>query len=806
MPATTTLEIILRAKDEASAKVDKISKKFKNFGSAATSAGKKVGFVSVPLALVVGKAIQTAAAFDDVIKTVLGTAKAGGAAAEELKLLEDIALEFGQKGVFGAQQVATAMLDMVRDGLKPAQIAGGQLKAVYDLSAAAGEELAASQIALSDTMQAFGFRIEEINRVQAVFTGIMFATPAVLNEVAESMKKAAPIASSLGVAVEDLGVVIGLMADAGIRGSEAGTALRRGLINLAAPTGGAEQALAGLGVSLFDSEGEMRGLLKVVGELRSSTVDLTTEQRAIALSTIFGARAVAAWSIVLDASEESVADLEKGVRKMGVATEIAEFRVAGISGSLKKLKATIEVASIAMVKEFEPAIIAITGFLKKMFERFAALSPETKKWIGIIAIAVIALSPLLIIIGLMASGIGALIPVIAGFIGIMGAMIPVVGAVSLPLIAIIAIVAALAAVAFLVIKNWEKISTFFSELWDQVKIFFSEGIEGIKIIVSEWIAGAIETITAAWNSIMNFLSEIWDGIKNIFKIAGEGIVEIIKLFFTGLFEVWKFGLNFIIGLVAVALDALIPNWEEKLQTMVDMARTMWQAVKKFFQSGISLAAKIANAGAIKVIRIFTALKNIAMAIFGALRDFLRAVWSAIVEFTLARWNELKDFLIPIINTIASFIGNRINDAKNIWSSAVNIMRSVTETVFNAIQSKIEKVISFITDKIEAAKTAFETAKRIATAPIRGVTGFIGAALERGAQITGVKDAVIDPSGRIVSTNPRDFIIATQDPKSLAGGGLQIVFSGNVFADDKEAFANELGDIIIRRLNLQMRIA
>ena len=415
--ANTNINIVINALDKTAGAFKAMEGRMKGIADRMGAIGSQMSMaVTAPLTIAGGMAVKTAAQFDEVSRTVRGLAVAGGVAEEGIKQLNDMAIEFGKKGIFGPTEVMRAMEDMIRDGMKPAEIAGGRLKGVYTMAAAGAVDMATAQIILSDTMTAYGATVEETTRYVDALVGVTLETPAVMRDLSETMKYVAPVAAGLSVDIEELSGMIGILAEHGIRGSMAGTALRRSFINLSSPTAEAKELMSELNIQVFDSEGRMKSMVEVVTEISKGLEGMSEKQRMATLETIFGARAVTAWMGLVEAGPEALAKMTEAVAQQGRAKEVAEERQEGLAASLKKIGALWEVISVKVMPVFAEVLGYIAEKLKVVVNWFVGLNAETKKAIVIIAMLAAALGPLLVALSVLIKACLTLKTAISGII------------------------------------------------------------------------------------------------------------------------------------------------------------------------------------------------------------------------------------------------------------------------------------------------------------------------------------------------------------------------------------------------------
>ena len=298
--------------------IDKtVGQNFRNVGNYSSAfQGLRKGLVSTVGALgLAGGAIQAVTRalsesfkiFSNFGLAVSKVEAVSGATKDEIAALKDEAKLLGSTTEFTASQVANLQLNFARGGFSPDEIQG-VTKATLDLATATGSTLdEASRVAASN-IRAFGLSSDDTEKFVNTLTTTLNRSNQQLGDFAEASKVFAPTAKLLGISVEEASATIGILADNGLRGTDATTALASSLTRLADDTKQYSKAAEGLGVEVFNQQGEFVGLAQLIENLSEVTADYTDEQRAAAISQIFGQRAIKQVSTLLDAQKEVVTE------------------------------------------------------------------------------------------------------------------------------------------------------------------------------------------------------------------------------------------------------------------------------------------------------------------------------------------------------------------------------------------------------------------------------------------------------------------------------------------------------------------
>ena len=433
---------------------------FSRMGSAMTNFGNKLtvlgtgavnlgstltGAVTTPLVGIGVAAMTTFGNFEQQMNRVKAISGATGGQFDQLK---QRAVELGASSVFSASEVAQAMENMASAGMNVNDIYSASA-GVMDLAAVSGRDMGLAAEAVASAMNQFGIAGENATHVADVYAKAAADTNAETVDMAEAMKYAGPVMSSLNSSFEETAAAIGIMSNAGIKGSQAGTTLRTAMQRLAAPTDVASKLMQSLGISAYNSEGQMKPISELLPHLQERLSGLSEEQRNNALNTLFGKESLSGMLALLDSAGPEFDGVVSGLQNSnGAAKEMADTMNSGLSGSIENLKGKLETAAITVSERFAPYIEKLADKIGELTEWFTNLSEEQQdqiiKW-GLVAAAA---GPALVVFGKVAgalgttfkalgtvsSGIGKLVgkvaPLVAKFAGMETAAVGATGATS----------------------------------------------------------------------------------------------------------------------------------------------------------------------------------------------------------------------------------------------------------------------------------------------------------------------------------------------------------------------------------------
>lgn len=302
-----------------------------------------------------------------------------GSTESDLGRLSQKALELGANTKFSATESAEALQYMAMAGWKTEDMLDG-ITGVMNLASASGEDLAMVSDIVTDSLTAFGLQASESGRLADVLAAASSNANTNVAMLGESFKYVAPVAGALGYNIEDTSVALGLMANAGIKASQAGTSLRTFLTNLAAPTANSSKAIKDLSINLEDSQGKMLPLSNVLQQLRSSFTNLTEAQKAQYAEMLAGKEGMSGLLAIVNASESDFNKLTNSINNSAGASErMANKMQDNLQGSLTRLKSTSEAIGISFAQVLMPSVIKIIDKLQSLADVVLNLDDGQKK-------------------------------------------------------------------------------------------------------------------------------------------------------------------------------------------------------------------------------------------------------------------------------------------------------------------------------------------------------------------------------------------------------------------------------------------
>lgn len=672
------------------AKIDEVGQKMESVGNSIAGAGKSM----MPLTLAIGgvgtAAVKTAADFDAGMSQV---AAISGATGDDLEALRDKAREMGSKTKFSASEAASAMEYMAMAGWKTGDMLGG-IEGIMNLAAASGENLATTSDIVTDALTAFGLSAEDSGHFADILAAASSNANTNVSMMGETFKYCAPIAGALGFSAEDTAEAIGLMANAGIKSTQAGTALRTIMNNLTGEVKISGKAIGDVTIATTNADGSMRDLSDILADCRTAFSGLSESEKAQAAETLVGKNAMSGFLALMNAAPEDIDKLSNAIDNCdGTAESMAATMQDNLAGQLTILKSQLEELAISFGEILMPAIRSIVSHIQGFIDKLNGMDESQKKAIITIGLVVAAIGPLLVIIGTVISKVGV---AMQGFVklagafnkikaaasagtGIFGKLGAAIGGVSAPVLAVVAVIAVLVA-AF--VHLWNTNEGFREAIlgtWEKIKTTVSNFVEGIRERLAALgisFSDIAETIKAIWNGLCAVLAPIFEGAFNAIANVLQTVLGVIT------------------GILDVFIGLFTGNWEQVWTGVKEIFSSIWEGIKGAFQNAIDTIRGIADA----VLGWFGTSWN---DVWSSVKAFFEGIWNGIASFFSGIWNGIQNTVTTVLNAIKSVITTVWNAIKTTITTVLNGIKTTVTSVWNAIKSTVASVLDGIKSTVSS---------------------------------------------------------------------------------------------------------
>lgn len=673
--------------------------KLKTVGDNVTNVGKKFMPVTLGVVGLGTAAVKTAADFDSAMSKV---AAVSGATGSDLEALRDKAREMGEKTKFSASEAAEAMNYMAMAGWKTEDMLSG-IEGVMNLAAASGEDLATTSDIVTDALTAFGLTAKDSGHFADILAAASSNANTNVSMMGETFKYCAPIAGALGFSAEDTAEAIGLMANAGIKGSQAGTSLRTIMNNLSGDVTICGSAIGEVTIATTNADGSMRDLSDILADCRTAFSGLSESEKAAAAESLVGKNAMSGFLALMNAGEADINKLSSAIDNCdGSAASMAETMNDNLAGQLQILKSQLEELAISFGELLMPAIRTIVGWIQKFVDWLNSMDEGTRKVIVTIALVAAAIGPVLIIVGKVISAVGTimtLVPKLAGVINAAKGVFAAFNAVCAanPYVLIIAAIVALVAAFIYLWNNCEEFRQFWIDLWESIKEIAIAVWEALKAFFKAAWEAIMTTATTVWNAIKDFFSGLWEGIKNIFTT----VVNAISTFLT---TAWN--------------------------TIKNTVTTVWNAIKTFFTTvwnGIkSVITTVVNAISTFLSSAWNGIKTAITTVLNAIKTAVTTVWNGIKNTITTIVNGIKNAVTTAWNNIKTAVSNAANaiktGVKNAFNAMLNGIKNICGNIYGAVKGGFDKAIGFIKG---LASQAFQWGADFIGGIVNGIKSMIG---------------------------------------------------------------------------------
>lgn len=734
----------------ALSKIDVAGKKMETVGNSIAGAGKKMMGVTTVIGGVGVAAVKTAADFDSAMSQV---AAVSGATGKDFDALRNKAREMGAKTKFSATEAAEAMNYMAMAGWKTEDMLDG-IEGVMNLAAASGEDLATTSDIVTDALTAFGLSAKDSGH----FADILAATSSNANTnvsmMGETFKYCAPIAGALGFSAEDTAEAIGLMANAGIKSSQAGTALRTIMNNLAGDVKISGKAIGDVTIATTNADGSMRDLSDILADCRSAFGNLTESEKAQAAESLVGKNAMSGFLALMNAGQGDIDKLSSAIDNCdGSAEKMAMTMQDNLAGQLTILKSQLQELAISFGDILMPAIRSIVSKLQGFVDKLNGMDEGTKRTIVTIALLVASIGPLLVIIGTaiskigvamqgfvkLANGISKLKIAIQGGTGVLGKLGAALGGISAPVLAVVAVIAVLVAAFVHLWKTNEGFRDAMIGTWNRIKDTISGFCQGIVDRLNALgfqFTDIVDVLKTVWNGFCQVLAPIFEGVfNNIANIlstvtgvitgildvfigiftgnwsqAWTGVKEIFSSIWNGISSFFTNILNVIKGVADVVLGWFGTSWNEVWTNIKTFFEGIWNGIATFFTTIWETLKNVVTVG-------IMAIGSILSAAFDIITLPFRFIWENCKEIIISVWDAIKSKVTTVIHAVASVISTVMNAIKTVFSTVWNAIKTVVITVVNAIKSVVTTVFNAIKN---TATTVWNAIKNAVTTPVNAI--------------------------------------------------------------------------------------
>lgn len=758
----------------------------KNLGSIAKGGlsvlGGAIAGVTAAMGAGVSAAVNVGMSFESQMSKVQAIS---GATGGELEALTEKAKDMGATTKFSATESGQAFEYMAMAGWKTEDMLGG-IEGIMNLAAASGEDLAATSDIVTDALTAFGLSASDSGHFADILAAASSNANTNVGLMGETFKYVAPVAGALGFSAEDTATAIGLMANAGIKGSQAGTALRSIMSRLAKPTDDVAVAMSELGLSILNSDGSMKSLNEITGDLRSSFAGLSEAEKASMAATLGGQEAMSGLLAIVNASDEDFNKLQSAIygatdelTGYSAAAEMAETMQNNLAGQLTSMRSAAEGLGIELYESVKQPLtdIAKTGVeavreLTVAFQEGGAegLIQAGGKLIADLLAGIASALPdvITIAVDVITSIIDSLtantpqilsagIQIIQAFVDGMMQILPVVG---------------------------EFVLSLLTQLYTQISAHGPELLQKGYELLSNLVDGFVQAIPEMLPKVLDFIQGIGEKLAEAAPVLIEKGFELLSKLVEG---------------IVTAIPILIARVPEIITTFANVVNDNFPTI---LAKGMEL------------------LGQLAMGLIQAIPDLIahipEIIEAIVAVFTAYNWLALGKNIIQFLgNGIKSMASAAATAAKNVQTGITNAIKNLPNTLSTlgknaisglgkAISSGISSVVGHARNVVTGIKTAFTSinwgsiGSNIIKGIANGIAGAVGGLVS--AAINAAKSA-FNAAKKALGIHSPSTLFRDMIGKNMALG-MGIGFEKNVPTDEMEA---SLQDSVERMRNTTKKI-
>ena len=761
--AKSTLNTISDLSDKASKALESVGKSAESIGSGLQSAGDNLSSLGGKITAVetaaaglatagLKKAADSAIDFDTQMRKV---GAISGSTDEELQSLRESALELGASTSLSSSEVAEAMTEMAAKGSDANQIIA-DMPGIISAAEASGEDLSLVADTVSNAMNAFGDSAGDATHVADVLAQSANQSAAGVSDLQYAFKYAAPLASSLGISMEELAAATGVMTDAGLEGSQAGTTLRAMFVSMSKPTDEAREAMEQLGISFYDSEGKMKSISTIVSDLQTATADLTDEEKEQALATMFGTESLSGLQAMMNATPGTIDKMTDSLKNCDGASEEAAAKMKdGVGGAIENMQGAIESFQITIGTALLPMIQTAANTISDLFadmtagfnengitgvvdaiigklqeltqpELFSPISENVTTvqttigkvvdkvddlWqkfqelqdagvpFGKIAAAV---GPSLMVagkavsaVGTAISGIGKVASTLSSGFGMLSKLSAVLGGLSTPVFLVVAAIAALAAGFIYCYTTSEDFRNTVSDFFSGILPAIQTVIDTLKPLFQEFgtkLGELFQAISPTIDTLMTAVTKIVGVIAENLIPIIGKIIEVVMEVVNALLPIITPIINWVLQFVSDLITALTPIVEWILKAVLSIVEWVQSAIEWIGNAIVTVKDWIVNTVEETKEKIDLAIA-IVSALFESIKETIQNIVSAIKDWISEKAEAAKETVSNIIDAVSGFFSNLKETISGIFDSIADKIRSVMNTVKDIFENVLDGIES-----------------------------------------------------------------------------------------------------------------
>ncbi len=613
----------------------------------------------------------------------------------------------------------------------------------------------------------FGIEAKDASRASDIFAAAQSKSNTNVDQLSEALKQAGPAAASMGQSLEDTSAVLGILANNGIKGSVAGTALNAMFRDLQKSAKDGAVSIGDTSVAVYDAEGNMRSIVDIIRDVESATAGMSDEQRAAALSGVFQQESLRGVNTLLNAGSEDLIDLQNELyNSSGAAQNMAEIMDDNMQGSLLALKSAVQEIAIQFFELGNGPLRSLIDWLTQTVRKFGEMDDSVKQTIIIIGGIIAAIGPLLIVIGTVISAIGKVTGAVStmskflfGTTKSVGFLAKAFTFLTGPIgIAILAITAIIGVIIYLwntneefraaVIDIWNGIKEGIQAAWEALSAYLEPAVQAIVDFVMELFGGLADWWKENNEMILQTAQNVWNMVSKVITVALGVIMAVMRKVWPFVEKLVVFTWNAIKDAIQGATKAITGIIQFFSALFTGNWSALWESVKQIVTGAVQLIWGL--------IKLWFVVKIIALAktLYVSLKTIVTTIWTTIKSI----FSGGLQFIFGKVSTVFSSISGIIKTVMGSIQGTISTILNTIKTIFSNI---LNSIVSSVTGGFSRVAAAFSNGMSSA---LRTVTSFVSKFFKAGANIAGniakgISSAVGKVTGAVkgVMSKARDLL-------------------------------------------------
>lgn len=650
--------------------------------------------ISTPIIGVAAAGLHAAAGFEEsmnLIQTV------GGATAEQMQAVQSQALQLGKDTSFSAGEAADGFLELTKAGFD-VESSMGAIGGVLDLAAAGNLSVASAAEIAANAINAFKLPASDAGRIADMLAAGANASSVEVTDLSDSLQMSGAVLGGYGQSLDDTTTALALMGNQGLKGSDAGTSLKQMFISLAAPTDKARKLMSSLGISIYDTQGNMLAMPEILDNLATGFQGMTEEQMNAAKATLFGSDGIRAANVLLSEGADGWDKMSRAVNKGGAASEVAASRQKGFNGAMEYFKGTMESLLIEVLLPFLDTLSGGLRWIADLVALFTKL-PQPVQYAALAFLAVLA-------------AIGPVLLALSGVATVLGFLLSPIG-----LIAV-----AVAALAAAWVSNWGDIQGKVKAVWDYVKPIFDSIVGWLQTTAGQALTFLQGKWNEVWPTLQGAVSTAWAAVKPTFIAIRDWVQTKLQEGITTLQAAWQTAWPAIQAAVSTAWTTMqsvfmaVVGWlAAAIPIAVGFLGGVWSTVWTALQTAVSnvwgvIGPIFASIGGWVKTNLPNALPTLQTAWSNA--------WASIRTAASGAWLTIEPYLQSALDWVKTNLPDALPGLQTAWANAWASIRTAASSAWTAIEPYLQSAVDWVKATLPEALPALQVAWTNAWAAIR----------------------------------------------------------------------------------------